>query len=502
MGSRREVAMRTPFLFLTLGLAALAFGCGKKKEVLSPSDETFGTGKVVLKVTYRRPYGLAKPAVVDRMTAYVYEADNTEITHKNLEKVGNVGRATITLSAGNDRKVSVVAYEDTLVKWVGWDGDVDVIAGQTTTAEIEMGYTVPDLELPDTVESDSYTVRWSRVPGGLRYELEENGVVVYTGANTVMEVTGKGRGSYSYRVRVEVGYAGKRYGYSPWSQASLVEVLPQGEIEVEAPWPSESPNVEGIEFVFVQGGTFKMGDLWLSGDPDERPAHLVQVGDFWMSKYEITVEQFERFVMDAGYRTTAERKQYSKAWLSPGFVQDNTYPVVCVSWYDAAAFCNWLSRRAGLEEVYDQETWEADLSKVGYRLPTEAEWEYAAKAGGKEIKYPNGDELTHDDANFYGTGGKDRWENTSPVGSFPPNELGLYDMAGNVYEWCNDWYDDKYYSQSLQDNPTGPASGVYKVLRGGSWNGVQRYCRTTDRQWFAPGVVRDDFGFRVVFPVR
>ena len=77
--------MRTPFLFLTLGLAALAFGCGKKKEVLSPSDETFGTGKVVLKVTYRRPYGLAKPAVVDRMTAYVYEADNTEITHKNLE---------------------------------------------------------------------------------------------------------------------------------------------------------------------------------------------------------------------------------------------------------------------------------------------------------------------------------------------------------------------------------------------------------------------------------
>jgi len=174
-----------------------------------------------------------------------------------------------------------------------------------------------------------------------------------------------------------------------------------------------------------------------------------------------------------------------------------------VSWYGAVAFCNWLSRKAGLEEVYDEGTWEADFSKVGYRLPTEAEWEYAARAGGKEIKYPNGNSLTHDDANYDGTGGRDRWWRTSPVGSFPPNELGLYDMAGNVWEWCNDWYDSGYYSRSPVDNPTGPSSGTYhKVHRGGSWGDGPWDCRTAYRGGYAPVYARNVVGFRVVLPVR
>ena len=230
-----------------------------------------------------------------------------------------------------------------------------------------------------------------------------------------------------------------------------------------------------------------------------------------MSKYEITVGQFRKFVEDTGYGTTAERQGWAFAyssififsvwskevgvnWLRPDFHQDDTHPVVCVSWYDAVAFCNWLSSRAGLEKVYDENTWKADFSKVGFRLPTEAEWEYAARAGGKKIKYP-------DDANYWGTG-RDRWWHTSPVGSFPPNELGLYDMAGNVWEWCNDWYSANYYKVSPVDNPTGPLSGTFKVLRGGAWDNLPKECRSSRRHPKEPDCTYTSHGFRIVLPVR
>ena len=483
------------YIVALLAFGLSASGCNKKQEVLSPSEGASGTGKVVLKVTYRRPHGLAKPAVVDRMTAYVYEADNTEIVHKDLERVGNMGRTTITLSAGNDRKVSVVAYEDTLVKWIGWDDDVDVVAGQTTTAEIEMGYTVPELEVPDTSSTGSYTVRWGRVPGALRYILEEGGSEVYTGVDTTYGVEGKEQGSYVYRVKAEVGYSGARYGYSPWSDEVevVVSLREEGGIEIEVPWPEAGVNIEGIEFVLVPGGEFQMGDIWGDGYFDEKPVHTVRVGDFYMSKYEITVGQFRRFC-DATGRSMPDQ---------PGWDQRDDYPVVNVRWYDAVSFCNWLSRQAGLEEVYDESTWEADFSKVGYRLPTEAEWEYAARAGGKEIKYPNGNLITHDEVNYGGTGGRDQWDSIAPVGSFPPTELGLYDMAGNVKEWCNDWYSWDYYSHSPVDNPTGPPSGEYRVLRGGGCYSTLESCRTVARDQDDPDfALYSDVGFRVVLPVR
>ena len=139
----------------TIWLAVLAFGCSREKKVLLPeiettSEETTQTGEMAFRITYQHPYGFAKAASVDRMTAYVYEADNTEITHRNLEKVGNMGRATISLSVGDNRRVSIVAYEDTLVRWIGWDDDVDILAGQTTTADIVMGYAISTLkDLPD-----------------------------------------------------------------------------------------------------------------------------------------------------------------------------------------------------------------------------------------------------------------------------------------------------------------------------------------------------------------
>ncbi|HIE03300.1 MAG TPA: formylglycine-generating enzyme family protein [Candidatus Latescibacteria bacterium] len=261
------------------------------------------------------------------------------------------------------------------------------------------------------------------------------------------------------------------------------------------------PDVEGIEFVLVPGGTFRMGDIWGDGASDERPAHEVRLSDFWMSRYEITVGQFRKFVEETGYTTTAEAESSSVTWRRPSFSQDDSHPVVYVSWYDAARFCNWLSRKAGLEEVYDERTWKADLKKLGYRLPTEAEWEYAARSGGREVRYIKGDTITHEEANFGGTEGRDRWNYTSPVGSFPPNGLGLYDMIGNVWEWCNDWYDNHYYSKSPKVNSPGPKSGKYRVLRGGSWLERCLKCiRAENRSLGKPNVTKIDAGFRVVLP--
>ena len=246
-----------------------------------------------------------------------------------------------------------------------------------------------------------------------------------------------------------------------------------------------------IRFVFVRGGTFEMGDLFDSGfSEDEKPVHSVKVSSFWMSEYEITNTQFCVFLNEKGNPVEGGvpwldltdddclvEKRGDRFIPKRGF---GNHPVVEVSWYGARAFAEWLE----------------------CRLPTEAEWEYAARGEGRWIKYPNGDDLTYDDANFAGTGGRDRWDQTSPVGNFPPNALGLYDMAGNVWERCWDWYDENYYSNSPPTDPQGPAEGVYRVLRGGAWDYSSWICRTTTRGFYKPDGMTASIGFRVVCNVE
>jgi|MDSW01.1.fsa_nt_gb formylglycine-generating enzyme required for sulfatase activity len=196
---------------------------------------------------------------------------------------------------------------------------------------------------------------------------------------------------------------------------------------------------DGKDMMLVPAGSFEMGDHFNEGQAHELPVHTVTLDAFYMDTHEVTVGQFEQFVNQSGY---SYDKWNDVAKYSPG----DEYPMIDVSWNDTVAYAEW----------------------AGKRLPTEAEWEYAARGGLFGRRYPWGDEITQDDANYSGIGGKDQWKYNAPVGSFEANGYGLYDMAGNVYEWCQDWYGGNYYTNLSAKNPLGPGTGSSRVLRGGS----------------------------------
>jgi formylglycine-generating enzyme required for sulfatase activity len=215
------------------------------------------------------------------------------------------------------------------------------------------------------------------------------------------------------------------------------------------------------EFVFVKGGCYQMGDAFGDRRSDDRPVHEVCVDDFYLGKYEVTQGQWKALVGN-----------------NPSDHQGgDNFPVERVSWNDVQDFIRKLNEKTG----------------QSYRLPTEAEWEYAARSGGKPEKYSGGDAV--DAVAWYQStsGGK-----THHVGTKAPNGLGIHDMSGNVWEWVQDRYDSGYYSGSPRDNPKGPSSGTHRVGRGGSWYNDAGFCRSTNRYHYAPDL-RDDFlGFRIV----
>jgi len=226
------------------------------------------------------------------------------------------------------------------------------------------------------------------------------------------------------------------------------------------------------KMALIPAGSFEMGDS--KNEPEDwmkpaRPVHRVELDAFYMDVHEVTVGQFREFVNQSGY---SYNRWNDVAVYSPG----DGYPMVYVSWNDATAYAKW----------------------AGKRLPTEAEWEYAARGGLNGKRYPWGDDITHDDANYAGAGGKDKWDRCAPVGSFEPNGYGLYDMAGNVWEWCSDWYGSDYYSKSPLRNPQGPSSGNTRVMRGGSWNRTPSLLRAAGRCDRSCGCQLREYGFRCV----
>jgi formylglycine-generating enzyme required for sulfatase activity len=240
------------------------------------------------------------------------------------------------------------------------------------------------------------------------------------------------------------------------------------------------------DMILVEGGTFTMGDVWGDGHTDETPTHEVTVSDFYIGKYEVTQQIYTNLTAD-----------------NPSEFINSDYPVESITWYDAIDFCNALSDSAGLDRVYivDGTSVTADFSKNGYRLPTEAEWEYAARSGG------------HDDQKWSGTNsesalGDYAWfrdnsytwvdthaEGTKTVGTRLANDLGIYDMSGNVWEWCWDIFGT--YPSTSQTDPTGSTTGSERVIRGGAWTAEDLDCRNSNRLSRGPTWVARDVGFRV-----
>jgi formylglycine-generating enzyme required for sulfatase activity/tRNA A-37 threonylcarbamoyl transferase component Bud32 len=291
---------------------------------------------------------------------------------------------------------------------------------------------------------------------------------------------------------------------------------------VETPPPAATvddsliTNTLGMKLKLIPAGEFAMGSD--ATDPDasddekvDGKKHQVRIAKpFYLGTTEVTVGQFRKFVEKKNYKTEAERdgkggygwneakgtfEQDPKyTWQSPGFKQEDDHPVVNVSWNDAVAFCEWLSQEEG----------------QSYRLPTEAEWEYACRAG-RTTRFSSGDDpeslatvgnVADGTAKekypdwTYAIKAKDGFVFTAPAGRFLPNGFDLYDMHGNVYEWCSDWYDSKYYSVSPSADPPGPSQAADRVIRGGSWVGYPLSCRSADRCRGAPDLRSLILGFR------
>ena len=226
-----------------------------------------------------------------------------------------------------------------------------------------------------------------------------------------------------------------------------------------------------IEWATIPAGTFTMGSPETEFDRgDDEEQHTVTLSGFKMSKYEVTFEQYDAFC-----EATKREKPSDNGWGR------GKLPVINVSWNDAYAFATWL----------------------GYRLPTEAEWEYACRAG-SITPFNTGNNLSTSQANYDGNYPYNNnangiyLEKTKEVGSFAPNAWGLYDMHGNVWEWCSDWY--AAYQSTAQTNPTGPSEGSRRVCRGGSWFNSAFRCRTALRLNLSPDIRDDIIGFRLVCP--
>jgi formylglycine-generating enzyme required for sulfatase activity len=301
--------------------------------------------------------------------------------------------------------------------------------------------------------------------------------------------------------------------------------------------------------IYVEGGTFEMGDVFREGVDRAQPVHEVTVSGFYLDRYEVTVAQFAAFVEATGYTTSAEPEpsvpcrrgtqcggqhgpppgagvwilsdrgaswDSGASWKNPRVEQPNTqHPVTGVSWTDAASYCNWLSARASLPAAYDAETGDlldadgkptTDVTKVkGYRLPTEAEWEYAARQRGEKVRFGNGSNVARSTEMNVDTRKSDpayakRGEyhgGTMPVGSFRPNSLGLYDMSGNVWEWCSDLAGA--YPSEAQTNPyqTKGMMGPRRAARGGRWSGDAGEARVAVRMGWTMSDRCNNIGFRV-----
>ncbi len=256
------------------------------------------------------------------------------------------------------------------------------------------------------------------------------------------------------------------------------------------------------DVVRIAAGEFVMGAD--DGADDERPAHRVFVDEYLLGTTPVTSDQYASFVRETGYRppavrelpqiVTPEREAEFRALAAPYSWRSRTppsgrgrHPVTLVTHDDALAYCKWLSGRLG----------------VAVRLPSEAEWERAARGGIDAGRFPSGDALNAGVANYLSPGRDRHRHGTTAVGSFPLNPFGLADLAGNVWEWVEDWYDPLYYSQGPPRNPRGPAGGTLRIVRGGSWiSDDPQMLRCAHRHTLPPDTYAYSIGVRIAYSAR
>jgi len=385
-------------------------------------------------------------------------------------------------------------------------------------------------ESRDEVRSLFVRSGWVNVPRLVRVSTEVaarhfggDGAVIYaSGERPAMRLNG-GSGAIQAGLSVESWERGTAL-IAPFDQATAKNAQ---RICAECFGSSvEQTNSLGMKMILIPAGEFWMGSspaqietarhhdraFKKEWEQEEQPQHRVRINrPFYLGAHEVTRREFAQFVRATGHQTDAIRdgkggmgydptsgefrQDPNYDWQNPGFAQQENQPVVNVSWNDANAFCEWLSQK----------------EQVIYRLPTEAEWEYACRAGTRSQFYcgddPEGLAAVANVADATAKTKFAKWNTisaedgfifTAPVGSFRPNNFGLFDMHGNVWEWCQDWYRADYYAKSPESDPQGPAKGTVRVFRGGSWYDAAGFCRSAFRYWDAP-TYRDYFlGFRVV----
>ncbi len=370
------------------------------------------------------------------------------------------------------------------IRMINEDGENELMEKETCDCAIS--------DLDKTMEKVAYNFLkymggYAAQEGSIIVESKPKGAKIYLDGDYIGTTPDSIRRIVPGTYKIEV----KMDGYKVWTKS--VDVKSSEEIRILAKFEQDKSEsytdlVTGIEFVFVKGGCFNMGDTFGDGESyesaygkmGEAPIHEVCVDDFYIGKYEVTQEQWENIMGNNPSK----------------FKNGSNFPVEMVSWDDVQDFLIRLFI----------------ITEQNYRLPTEAEWEYAARSGGKREKFAgfsNENEL-YRYANFCDTNcgygdeyhqrtesQNDGYGDSSPIGNYKPNGLGIYDMIGNVWEWCSDWYGMDYYKNSPRNNPKGASSGSSRVIRGGGWDFGPWYARTSYRDSIEPDVRDPVIGFRI-----
>ncbi len=404
-----------------------------------------------------------------------------QITSKNVTGklyIDNIYRETITEGAVKTYSdlttgVHAVRIASTPTEWTE---KIMIIAGQTTyiTAEIEKPITTGTLIINST---------------NITAKLYINDIYYLTliiGKNTINNLE---KGTYTLKA-------------DTWTET--VTITANKTTTVTATKIEEEPKVINLpEMVKITGRAFTMGASDLS-----YTEHSVTLSDYYMGKYEVTNIQFAEFLNDYGQITTKSSSDYpsqtminlSGSYSSATYGEEkcrisqsgtkftvasgyNDYAIIYVTWYGAYEYCKWLSEKTGEK----------------YSLPSEAQWEYAAGGGSTHQKWSGttSESELYKYANYWQSPSTDGYKNVAPVGKFKANTLGLYDMSGNVWEWCMDWYDSGYYSKSAKKDPVNTTDGSGRVVRGGSWSGYAAYARVAYRDYYTPTFSGFNLGFRV-----